>query len=151
MPRTIIPQDDHNFLRDWKNGNYPAGWDEQAGHLGFARRCTRIREVGRQAAAARMGMAVRGAGHGWPPLPMGQRLGRDAVSRCRNTDTIMRGPTTSMRHPRGASPFGVMDMVGNVWQWTDEFQDEHTRAGILRGGSHYQPQGSHWYFPRLTG
>ena len=33
-------------------------------------------------------------------------------------------------------------MVGNVWQWTDEFTDEHTRAAILRGGSYYQPQRS---------
>jgi len=41
-----------------------------------------------------------------------------------------------------------MDLVGNVWQWTDEFQDEHTRAAILRGGSYYQPQGSRWYFPQ---
>ena len=41
-----------------------------------------------------------------------------------------------------------MDMVGNVWQWTDEFVDEHTRAAVLRGGSYYQPQTSHWYFPQ---
>jgi hypothetical protein len=40
-----------------------------------------------------------------------------------------------------------MDMVGNVWQWTDEFADEHSRAAILRGGEYYQPQGSKWYFP----
>ncbi len=40
-----------------------------------------------------------------------------------------------------------MDMVGNVWQWTEEFQDDHTRAGILRGGSYYQPEGSIFYFP----
>ena len=41
-------------------------------------------------------------------------------------------------------------MVGNVWQWTDEFRDEHTRAAILRGGSYYQPQGalSFFYFPQ---
>ena len=38
-------------------------------------------------------------------------------------------------------------MVGNVWQWTDEFVDEHTRSAILRGGSYYRPQGSRWYFP----
>ena len=40
----------------------------------------------------------------------------------------MRGPDAVDAHPQGASPFGVMDMVGNVWQWTDEFIDEHTRA-----------------------
>ena len=41
-----------------------------------------------------------------------------------------------------------MDLVGNVWQWTDEYTDEHTRAAIVRGGSYYQPQGSKWYFPQ---
>jgi formylglycine-generating enzyme required for sulfatase activity len=41
-----------------------------------------------------------------------------------------------------------MDLVGNVWQWTNEFQDDHTRAAILRGGSAYQPHGSFWYFPQ---
>ncbi len=39
-------------------------------------------------------------------------------------------------------------MVGNIWQWTDEFTDEHTRGGIVRGGSYYQPQGAIWYFPQ---
>ena len=31
-------------------------------------------------------------------------------------------------------------------QSTDEFQDDHTRAIILRGGSNYRPTGSLWYF-----
>ena len=41
--------------------------------------------------------------------------------------------------PGGASPYGVLDMVGNCWQFTDEFIDEHGRAVVLRGGSHYLP------------
>jgi iron(II)-dependent oxidoreductase len=59
----------------------------------------------------------------------------------------MRGPDPVDAHPQGASPYGVMDMVGNVWQWTDEFTDEHTRAAIVRGGEYYQPQGSDLVLP----
>ncbi len=59
----------------------------------------------------------------------------------------LRPPTDVDAFPKGASPFGVMDMTGNVWQWTDEYRDEHTRAAILRGGSYYRPSGSNWYFP----
>jgi iron(II)-dependent oxidoreductase len=40
-----------------------------------------------------------------------------------------------------------MDLTANVWQWTDEFVDTHTRAAILRGGCYYVPQSSIWYFP----
>jgi len=60
----------------------------------------------------------------------------------------MHGPDDVYAHPAGVSPTGVMDMVGNVWQWTDEYVDEHTRSAILRGGSYYHPEGSKWYFPQ---
>lgn len=36
--------------------------------------------------------------------------------------------------------------IGNVWQYTDEFVDVHTRAAVLRGTSNYRPGGSGWYF-----
>ena len=51
-------------------------------------------------------------------------------------------------YPSGASPYGVMDLVGNTYEYTDEFQDDHTRFVILRGGSNYRPSGSTWYFPQ---
>ena len=36
-----------------------------------------------------------------------------------------------------ASPFGAQLMVGTLWQWTNEFSDEHTRGALLKGGSLY--------------
>jgi iron(II)-dependent oxidoreductase len=59
-----------------------------------------------------------------------------------------RGPGDVDAHPLGAGPFGVMDLVGNIWQWTDSYADDWTRAAIGRGGSCYQPQGAPWYFPQ---
>ena len=51
-------------------------------------------------------------------------------------------------YPRGASALGVLDLVGNVWQWTDQYQDEHTRAAILKGGNSYRPDKSAGIFRR---
>jgi formylglycine-generating enzyme required for sulfatase activity len=64
------------------------------------------------------------------------------------TGQHMGAPPEVGNHPSSASPFGVMDLVGTVWQWTDEYADDHTRTAIARGGSTYQPQGSIWYFPQ---
>jgi formylglycine-generating enzyme required for sulfatase activity len=63
--------------------------------------------------------------------------------------TVDGGRESVFAHEGGASPFGVKDLVGNAWQYTDEFQDAHTRGVILRGGSNYRPDGSHRYFPQV--
>ena len=46
----------------------------------------------------------------------------------------------------GKSPFGVMDMVGNVWQLTNDVYDNGSHYFvIIRGGSYYNPTSSWWY------
>lgn len=65
--------------------------------------------------------------------------------------TVFTGPEPVGKYPRGASPFGVMDMVGSVWQMTDEYRDAHTRSMVLKGGANYRPYGSIWYFPQTDG
>jgi formylglycine-generating enzyme required for sulfatase activity len=141
------PQDDLNFLRDWKNGTFPAGWDNKP-----------VTWVSLEDARAYAAWAGKRLPHEWEwqyaaqgtdgrVYPWGNTWNADAVPAAEKGRT-MRGPDAVDAHPLGASPFAVMDLVGNVWQWTEEFQDEHTRGAILRGGSYYQPQGSIWYFPQ---
>lgn len=50
--------------------------------------------------------------------------------------------------PGGKSPFGVQDLIGNVWQLTNDVYDNGTfYFGMLRGGSFYNPTSSWWYIP----
>ncbi|HKW99954.1 MAG TPA: formylglycine-generating enzyme family protein [Bryobacteraceae bacterium] len=141
------PADDHNFLKDWVNGSYPEGWGGKP-----------VTWVSLEDARAYAKWAGKRLPHEWEwqyaaqgtdgrIYPWGSQPELSAIPMA-DTRRVMRGPDDVNAHPRGASPFGVEDLVGNVWQWTDEYVDEHTRAGILRGGSYYQPQGSHWYFPQ---
>jgi formylglycine-generating enzyme required for sulfatase activity len=141
------PRDDHNFLKDWKNGAPPAGWENKP-----------VTWVSLEDARAYAAWAGKRLPHEWEwqyaaqgddgrTYPWGNRWDPSAVP-APDKGRTMRGPDDVNAHPRGASPFAVEDLVGNVWQWTDEYLDEHTRGGILKGGSYYQPQGSRWYFPQ---
>ncbi len=39
------------------------------------------------------------------------------------------------RYPDGATPEGLMDMAGNVWEWMENYYDEDKDFFALRGGS----------------
>ena len=92
-----------------------------------------------------MGMAIRRAINGRPLYPWGNSW--DAAAVAASDRGPSRGPSDVTAHPKGASPFGVLDMNGNVSQWTDEFQDAHPLRHPPRRRS-YQPHGSVWYFPQ---
>ena len=55
-------------------------------------------------------------------------------------------PTAVTRFPAGASPFGVEDLIGNVWQLTSDIYDNGAYYfTIIRGGSYFHPTQSIWY------
>lgn len=141
------PRDAHNFLRDWIDGMPPEGWDEKP-----------VTWVSIEDARAYAQWAGKRLPHEWEwqyaaqgndgrAYPWGNTWDAAAVPAV-NRERRLLPPADVGAHPDGISPFGVMGMVGNVWQWTDEYSDDHTRAAVLRGGSAYQPQTSHWYFPQ---
>jgi formylglycine-generating enzyme required for sulfatase activity len=141
------PKDNHNFLRAWQNGDFPRGWDNKPvtwvsiedarAYATWARKRLPHEWEWQYAAQSTDGRAYPW-GNSWdaqvlPPVDSGPN---------------MRPPAGVTDFPRGASPFGILDLIGNILQWTDEYRDPHTRAAILRGGASYQPHGSIWYFPQ---
>jgi formylglycine-generating enzyme required for sulfatase activity len=145
------PSDDRNFLKDWRDGTYLPGWeykpvtwvsleDARAYATWIGKRLPHEWEW--QYAAQHAVQAFEPKQYPWG------NLWRDEAVPLPDQGRTERGPDEVFAHPMGTSSLGVMDLVGNVWQWTDEYVDEHTRSAILRGGSYYQPQGSKWYFPQ---
>jgi formylglycine-generating enzyme required for sulfatase activity len=141
------PRDDHNFVRHWERGAPPRGWENKP-----------VTWVSIEDARAYAQWAGKRLPHEWEwqyaaqgsdgrRYPWGNDWSAGAVPAA-STAREAPPPDDVDGHPAGASPFGVMDLVGNVWQWTDEYVDAHTRSAILRGGNNYQPQTSHWYFPQ---
>ena len=141
------PADAHNFLRDWSGGNCPAGWEKKP-----------VTWVSLEDARAYAKWAGKRLPHEWEwqyaaqgtdgrAYPWGGEWSA-AAAPAPDNGTDLPPPSDVDAHPQGGSPFGVMDLVGNVWQWTDEYRDDHTRAAVMRGGSHYRPEGSKWYFPQ---
>jgi len=120
MPVTYVSLREARLFCEWAGGRLPHTWEWQYAAQGTDGRV----------------------------YPWGNDKGKAGALPKFNVGNECPGPEAVGAHsPAGDSPFGLVDMVGNVWQYTSEFQDEHTRAVILRGGSNYRPSGSHWYFP----
>jgi len=60
--------------------------------------------------------------------------GNWAEGRCNWEGTRIRGTTPVGKYsPQGDSPYGCVDMAGNVWEWTTS---EHEKGGqVVRGGA----------------
>jgi eukaryotic-like serine/threonine-protein kinase len=103
-----------------------ARWSAQSGRVPGARLCTGLEWE----------RAARGADG--RPFPGGQRLGPDDA----NIDVtygrvpLSFGPDEVGSHPKGRSPFGVDDLAGNVWEFTERSAED--ASPIIRGGSWYQ-------------
>jgi formylglycine-generating enzyme required for sulfatase activity len=134
------PADDTNFLKHFVDGappenkeNHPVvyvSYDDATAYAEWAGKRLPTEEEWQFAAGGTQG-------HPWP---WGDE--DPSAKRC-NLEVDDTTPVNA--HPAGSSPFGVEDLVGNVWQWTHSLTDNGRHWVVyLRGGSWYQP-------PRPTG
>ncbi len=66
------------------------------------------------------------------PYPWGAEF-EPSRANTRASDLTQTTPVDA--YPDGASNTGCLDMIGNVWEWTDSWYDGESRQRVLRGGS----------------
>ncbi|MCX6150916.1 MAG: formylglycine-generating enzyme family protein [Ignavibacteriales bacterium] len=134
------PADTNNYLKHWKNGlylkeeeNYPVVNISLSDAKAYTKWAGKRLPTEIEWQYAAQGSDERK----WP-------WGKDFDStKCNNA---LGNPTNVDSFPNGKSPFGVMDLVGNVWQLTNDVYDNDSEYfAIIRGGSYYKPTSSWWY------
>jgi formylglycine-generating enzyme required for sulfatase activity len=70
-----------------------------------------------------------------PPQGPATRNEADILARANTSEADLSGTSPVAMYPLGASrPFGLMDLAGNVWEWTGSWYREGVTR-VLRGGS----------------
>jgi formylglycine-generating enzyme required for sulfatase activity len=63
--------------------------------------------------------------------PWGNRFDKN---KCNTCESGIDDTTPVPQYPDGASPYGVLDMAGNVWEWVNDWANEVEK--IIKGGSY---------------
>ncbi|MBN1107280.1 MAG: SUMF1/EgtB/PvdO family nonheme iron enzyme [Bacteroidales bacterium] len=135
-----VPADTVNYLRHWGSviyrqgqDNYPVvyvSYEDMKAYAAWAGK--------RLPTEDEWQLAAQGTdGRKWP-------WGNDFHGT--NCNNAFGRPTPVDAFPKGQSQAGVMDLVGNVWQMTNDMYFNGTNyITVIRGGSYYNPDSSWWY------
>jgi hypothetical protein len=77
------------------------------------------------------------AGEGKRKYPWGDSSPQNTQA---NFNGVRQGLTPVHAFPGGATPEGLMDMAGNVWEWTSTWLDERQEQRVVRGGAGFNDE-----------
>jgi formylglycine-generating enzyme required for sulfatase activity len=156
------PADTSNFLKHWKNGApLPGQEDFPVVNVSYEDAQAYARWAGKRlpTEAEWQYAAQTTDSRRWPWGGFGEtsqegsqkvsatfqlnKTGRLDATLCNPGDGQLR-PVGSF--PKGENPYGLQDLVGCVWQLTnDVYRSDTYEYVLLKGGSYYHPGGSWWY------
>ncbi len=134
------PADTTRYLRHWSSGIYKQGQDKYpVVYISYEDAQAYAQWAGKRLPSeAEWQLAAQGTDkRKWP---WGNEF---HATYCNNA---FERPTPVDAFPKGQSPYGVMDMVGNVWQMTnDMYFNGSNYFIIIRGGSFHNPGSGNRY------
>jgi gamma-glutamyl hercynylcysteine S-oxide synthase len=135
-----VPADTTRYLRHWESGTYRQGQDKYpVVYVSYEDMKAYAAWAGKRLPTqAEWQLAAQGTDKRlWP---WGNEFHGTS---CNNA---FGRPTPVDAFSKGQSPYGAMDMVGNIWQMTnDMYFNGSNYFTIIRGGSFYNPDSSWWY------
>lgn len=155
------PEDPSRFLRHWKNGKIPEGKENYpVVHVSYEDAKAYAEWAGKRLPTEKEWQYAAQAGDDreWPwkqdeevtreeeeitkTLTVYKLKGIDST-RC---NTGSKGLYPVGKYSEGANPWGLEDLVGSVWQMTNDLYNNGAyRFIIIKGGSYYNPSSSWWY------
>jgi iron(II)-dependent oxidoreductase len=145
-----VPENMHNFLRNWNRSGAVDGSRrptlEGTGleqvpvtYLSFAEAVSYCKALGKRLPST-IEWQYASQGTTGRQYPWGNADDIKCRPELESNRTIPGAKAVDTVYPKNCSSvFGLTDLVGNVWQYTSSFTDEHTRRVVLKGGSNYKP------------
>jgi gamma-glutamyl hercynylcysteine S-oxide synthase len=155
------PTDKANFLKHWVNGNIPAGWDNfPVVYISYEDAKAYAVWAGKRLPAEREWQyaAQTTSLQEWPwnqvaPVTRKEEVVNNTltIAKLEGIDSILCNPGNGKpyavgAYPRGVNLNGLYDLVGCVWQLTNDLYMSGSHKYIMmKGGSYFKPSSSWWY------